>query len=498
MADQIEWVALAIFAFFFVLVTVMGFFAARWKSGPVSEHLDEWGLGGRQFGTWITWFLVGGDFYTAYTVIAVPALVYAVGALGFFALPYTIIVYPFVFAVMPVLWNRAYANGHVTAADVVQATYNSRGLELAVAMTGMVATMPYIALQLIGMGVVIKAMGLSGDWPIIAAFIVLALYTYSSGLRAPALIAFVKDIMIYIVVLVAVVVVPAKLGGYGAVFAAANDAFVAKGGDTGLILKPGQLLPYATLALGSALAAFMYPHTLTGIFASKSADTIRKNAILLPAYTLLLGLIALLGYMAHAANIKVSSPNDVVPMLFKVLFPSWFAGFAFSAIAIGALVPAAVMSIGAANLFTRNVWKSYVDPGISHAGQAAVAKIASLVVKVGALAFILFLPTQYALDLQLLGGLWILQTFPALVFGLFTRWFRAEGLLLGWAAGILWGSWTAWSNGLKPLAAIDLGGANYAFYVGLGALILNIAVAAVATVIAGLVSPNRTGVTARS
>src|SRR6266478_2255322 len=194
MSDQIEWVALSVFIFFFALVTVMGFFAARWKSGPVSEHLDEWGLGGRQFGTWITWFLVGGDFYTAYTVIAVPALVYAVGAYGFFALPYTIIVYPFVFAVMPLLWKVAHANGHVTAADVVHGTYGSRGLELAVAITGMVATMPYIALQLIGMGVVIKAMGLTGELPIIAAFIILALYTYSSGLRAPALIAFVKDI----------------------------------------------------------------------------------------------------------------------------------------------------------------------------------------------------------------------------------------------------------------------------------------------------------------
>ncbi len=491
MADRIDWVALAVFLFFFALVTVMGFLAARWRSGPVSAHLDEWGLGGRQFGTWITWFLVGGDFYTAYTVIAVPALVYAVGAFGFFALPYTIIVYPLVFAVMPLLWKTAHANGYVTAADVVHGAYNSRGLELAVAVTGMVATMPYIALQLVGMGAVIKTMGPTGDLPIVAAFIILALYTYSSGLRAAALIAFVKDTMIYIVVLVAVVVVPAKLGGYGAVFSAASDAFAAKGGATGLTLKPSQMLPYATLALGSALAAFMYPHTLTGIFASKSADTIRKNAILLPAYTLLLGLIALLGYMAHAAHIKVTSNNDVVPVLFQTLFPSWFAGFAFSAIAIGALVPAAIMSIGAANLFTRNVWKSYVDPGISHAGEAAVAKIASLVVKLGALIFTLFLPVQYALDLQLLGGLWILQTFPALVFGLFTRWFRAEGLLLGWAAGILWGSWTAWANGLKPLATIDLGGASYVFYVGLGALIPNIAVAVIATTVVGLISPDR-------
>src|SRR6201981_855711 len=487
MADRIEWLALCVFIFFFALVTVMGFFAARWKSGPVSEHLDEWGLGGRQFGTWITWFLVGGDFYPAYTVSAVPALVYAVGAYGFFALPYTIIVYPFVFAIMPILWKVAHRNGHVTAADVVLGTYSSRGLELAVAMTGIVATMPYIALQLIGMGVVIKAIGLTGELPIVAAFIILALYTYSSGLRAPALIAFVKDIMIYIVVLVAVVVVPAKLGGYGAVFAAAGDAFAAKGGATGLILKPEQMLPYATLALGSALAAFMYPHTLPGIFASKSAATIRKNAILLPAYTLLLGLIALLGYMAWAANIKVTSPNDVVPMLFKTLFPSWFAGFAFSAIAIGALVPAAGVSIGAANLFTRNVWKIYLHPEISHAGEASVAKITSLIVKVGALAFTLFLPVQFALDLQLLGGLWILQTFPALVFSLFTRWFRAEGLLAGWAVGILWGTWTAWGNGVKPLASIAIGGASYQFYVGLGALILNVAVAAVATVIIDLI-----------
>src|SRR5882762_9403206 len=205
MAGQIEWVALSVFIFFFALVTIMGFFAARWKAGPVNEHLDEWGLGGRQFGTWVTWFLVGGDFYTAYTVIAVPALVYAVGAYGFFALPYTIIVYPFVFAVMPRLWQVAKDKDYVTAADVVHGRYGSRALELAVAATGVIATMPYIALQLIGLAAVIKALGLSGELPRVVAFAVLAVFTYSSGLRAPALIAFVKDIMIYIVVIAAVV-----------------------------------------------------------------------------------------------------------------------------------------------------------------------------------------------------------------------------------------------------------------------------------------------------
>ncbi|MFH0131942.1 monocarboxylate uptake permease MctP [Variovorax sp. VaC1] len=482
MAGQINWTALAVFVFFFLLVTVMGFWASRWQSGGAKgkgAHLDEWGLGGRNFGTWITWFLVGGDFYTAYTVIAVPALVYAVGAYGFFALPYTILVYPIVFIIMPRLWHAAHRAGHVTAADVVYGRYGSRALELAIAVTGVVATMPYIALQLVGMEVVIKALGLTGELPLAAAFVILALYTYSAGLRAPALIAFVKDLMIYIVVLVAVVLVPMKLGGYGHVFQVAGDAFTAKGGATGLTLKPAQYLPYASLALGSALAAFMYPHTLTGIFAAKSANTIRKNAVFLPAYTVLLGLIALLGYMAYAAHLSVKSNNDVVPALFNALFPSWFAGFAFAAIAIGALVPAAVMSIGAANLFTRNFWKAYVRPDVTPAGEAKVAKIVSLVVKLGALVFILFLPTQFALDLQLLGGLWILQTFPSVVFGLFFGWFRAPALLTGWAVGLVGGSWLAFSDGIKPVHTFVIGDGSYTLYTGLAALVLNIVVAVV-------------------
>jgi solute:Na+ symporter, SSS family len=481
METSINWTALWVFIFFFALVTVIGFLASRWQRGGAHKgaHLDEWGLGGRNFGAWITWFLVGGDFYTAYTVIAVPALVYAVGSYGFFALPYTILVYPIVFMIMPRLWKEAKRDGHVTAADVVFGRYGSRPLELAVAVTGIVATMPYIALQLVGMEVVIKALGLTGELPLAAAFVILALYTYAAGLRAPALIAFVKDVMIYIVVIVAVVIVPMRVGGYANVFSSARDAFALKGGATGLTLHAGQLLPFATLALGSAMAAFMYPHTLTGIFAARNADTIRKNAIFLPAYTVLLGLIALLGYMAYAAHLAVKSNNDVVPALFNALFPSWFAGFAFSAIAIGALVPAAVMSIGASNLFTRNLWKPYVNKQATPAQEEKVAKVASLLVKVGALLCILLMPTKFALDLQLLGGVWILQTFPALVFGLFSTRLRAPALLAGWFAGIAYGSFTAFADGVKPVHALVVGGDKYTVYTGLLALVLNVVVAIV-------------------
>jgi SSS family solute:Na+ symporter len=474
-------VAMTVFIAFFLLVTVVGFFAARWKRGDLTQ-LHEWGLGGRQFGTVISWFLVGGDFYTAYTVIAVPALVYSVGAYGFFALPYTIIVYPFVFAVMPKLWKVAHAKNHITAADYVHGEYGGKWFPAAVALTGIVATMPYIALQLVGMQVVIKGLGVSGELPLIVAFVILALYTYTSGLRAPAMIAFVKDIMIYIVVIAAVWLIPSKLGGYAQVFDAADQFFQAKGGATGIILKPTQFTAYASLALGSALAAFMYPHTMTAVLSSSSAATVRKNAIFLPAYTLLLGLIALLGYMAIAAGIKVQSASDVVPALFGQLFPSWFVGFAAAAIAISALVPAAIMSIGAANLFTRNLWPMMARD-ITPEKEAKTAKLVSLVVKFGALLFIVFLPTQYAIDLQLLGGMWILQIFPAIVFSLYTRRLNTPGLFLGWLAGIVLGTGMAIEQGLKPVFAMHVGGATYPLYIGLIALAVNIVVALVVSAV---------------
>jgi SSS family solute:Na+ symporter len=472
----INWTALTVFLAFFLMVTVIGFFASKWKAGDLNQ-LHEWGLGGRRFGTVITWFLVGGDFYTAYTVIAVPALVYSIGAYGFFALPYTILVYPIVFTAMPRLWNVCHKNNYVTAADFVEGRFGSKWLALAIALTSILATMPYIALQLVGMRAVIAALGFPNDEiPLAVAFLILAVYTYASGLRAPAMIAFVKDVMIYIVVIAAVAIIPLRLGGYGAVFAAAGKAFAAKGGATGIILQPSQILPFATLALGSALAGFMYPHTLTGVLSSSSVQTIRKNAILLPAYTILLGLIALLGYMAIAAGIKLDKPTGIVPELFNKIFPDWFVGFSFAAIAIGALVPAAIMSIGAANLWTRNIWKTFINPGVTAKEESRIAKIASLLVKVGALIFILFLPTQYAIDLQLIGGIWILQIFPAVVCGLYKNRLRATPLLLGWLTGIVLGTWLAVAMGTKPTIPIHFLGATYTIYIGIIALAVNLIV----------------------
>jgi solute:Na+ symporter, SSS family len=488
---DIDWVALSVFMFFFLLVTVLGFLAARWRAGVDLESLDEWGLGGRGFGTFIAWFLIGGDLYTAYTFIAVPALLYAGNVIGFFAVPYTIVIYPLVFIFLPRLWSVSHRHGYVTPADFVNGRYGHRGLSLAVALTGILATMPYIALQLVGIQVVLEVMGIGGgedasllerDLPLFIAFAVLAAYTYSSGLRAPALIAFVKDTLIYIVIIVAVIYLPLKLGGWGEIFGAAEEQFAAANDPAVGTIPPGALhWAYASLALGSALALFMYPHSITGVLSTKSRNVIRRNAALLPAYSFLLGLLALLGFVAVAADVQVDNPQLAIPALFEQEFPGWFAGMAFAAIAIGALVPAAIMSIAAANLWTRNVYKAFLKPAATHAEEARQSKLVSLVVKFGALAFILGLPTEFAINLQLLGGVWILQTFPAIVFGLYTRWFHRWALFVGWAVGMAYGTWTAYQVDFSAVAPVP--GTETVGYIALTAFVLNVAVAVVLTVV---------------
>jgi len=482
--------ATSIFVVLFVGVALLGFYAANWRKGDMGL-LDEWGLGGRRFGTVVTWFLLGGDLYTAYTFVAIPALVFGAGAVGFFALPYTILIYPFAFVVFPKLWSIAKRHGYVTSADFVSARYGSRMLALAVAVTGILATMPYIALQLVGIEVVIGGLGfqttgLVGDIPLIIAFAILAAYTYTSGLRAPAMIAIVKDILIYITIAVAIIVIPQQMGGFSHIFASVPSAkLLLKAPDAGSL---NGYSAYATLALGSALALFLYPHSITAVLSSSSGNTIRRNMALLPAYSLVLGLLALLGFMALVAGVgtmpefasyfKQYGANFAVPALFLHFFPSWFVGVAFAAIGIGALVPAAIMSIAAANLYTRNIHKEFFNKNIDGKGETHVAKTVSLVVKVGALAFIIFLPVTYAVQLQLLGGIWIIQTLPAIVLGLYTRFLDHRGLLLGWAVGIISGTWMAITLQLKgSIFAIHVGGLAIPGYAAIWSLILNIVVA---------------------
>jgi SSS family solute:Na+ symporter len=494
-------VQFGVFAGVFALVTLVGFLAARWQRRESIHTLEEWGLGGRAFGGWVSWFLLSGDIYTAYTFVALPTLMYGIGASGFFPIPFLVVTYPLLFVLLPRFWSVAHVNGYVTPAEFVRNRYGSPGLGLLVALTGILATMPYIALQLVGIQAVFRVMGIPGPWPLAISFVILALYTFISGLRAPALISIIKDALIIWVVLVVVLMVVSTSDGWAGLFHAAGAKFAASPNPTdGLTLLPSGQLGYVTLALGSAFALFLYPHTLTGTLAARNRDTIKRNLVALPFYTLLLGLLALLGYAAISSGVAPidGDRNTIVPRLLDSAFPAWSSGLALAAIGVGAMVPAAIMSIGAANLFTRDIYRVYLRKDATPAQETRVSRVASLTTKLGALAVIALFDTQFAIDMQLVGGVLILQTLPALALGLRSAWAHRWALVGGLAAGLVTGlvllyqipqlggpdgttvvrahfggsTWTLSHLGLHTSASV---------YVGILALLVNLAVTVVGT-----------------
>ncbi|MDA8297044.1 MAG: sodium:solute symporter [Actinomycetota bacterium] len=471
---------LAVFAVLFVAIATIGFLASRWRRGNLDE-IEEWGLAGGRFGGFVTWFLQGGSIYTTYSFVAVPALVYGQGTLGFYALPYLVVSYLVIFLVMPRLWSQARAGGHVTAADYVQARFSSRPLSTTVAITGIASMVPYVALQVYGIEMCLHEIGFPVEASLFIAFCVLAGITYVSGLRAAALISMAKDVLIWTTVLVAVVYIPIRLGGYHHIFASVPRSK--------LDLSPALYGGFTTLAIGSGLALPLYPHTFTGSLSASNARVVRSNAVTLPIYTIMLGMLALLGYMGIVAGIHPDphyGANIVVPALFQKLFPAAFAGFALAAISIGALVPASVMSIAAGNLFARNVFRP-LKPDASPKQQTRASKVASLVLKFLAVGFIVLVPTTFVINFQLAGGVWIVQVLPAVFLAPALRFLDHRAVLAGLLAGLAWGTGMLaahhFSSSLAPLGFL---GINDPIYIGVPALALNTVVALGGSVLLGL------------
>ncbi|MCX5047219.1 MULTISPECIES: sodium:solute symporter family protein [unclassified Streptomyces] len=446
--------------------------------------LEGWALADRSLGPVWTWFLLGGTIFTAYTFTAVPGLAYGNGAPAFFAVPYTVIVCPIAFVLLSRLWEVARKHGYVTAADFVRGRYGSPSLALVVALTGILATMPYLALQLLGIRAVLTAGGVyprgaTGDLVMVALFAGLAVATYRHGLRAPTVISALKAVAVFVSLTAVTWLVLERLGGPRPVF----DGAAQRLGSPALLLSPAQQPAYATLALGSALALLMYPHVLTAGFAADGPRTLRKVSVALPAWTGLLALFGFLGIAALAAGVRApkGGAEAAVPMLVDRLMPGPLAGLVFGAITVGALVPAAVMSIAAATSFVRNVYVEYVHPTATPKRQVRIAKAVSLTAKVGAVAFVFGLRDQDAINLQLLGGVWILQIFPAVAIGLFTGRLHPRALFAGWGAGMAAGTYLVVREGFSSI--VPLGSGPLEIYAGLAALLLNLIVAVAATAV---------------
>jgi SSS family solute:Na+ symporter len=483
---------LAVFLILFAVFIVLGFYGRRWRKGDLTK-IDEWALGGRRFGVFVVWFLVGADLYTAYTFIAIPSSVFSIGAVYYYAVPYVAVTFGIAMWAMPKLWKISKEKGYVTASDFIKGNFNSRSLAILIAFVGIVAELPYIALQIVGMFSVLTVMlygigniKLIEDVSLIIAFIILALFTYFSGLRGATLNAIFKDALILLSVAIVIVVALMNIGF--------SKAF------TNLPLKYYHILPlqvnaYWSLFLMSALALYLYPHAVTGSLSAKSPKTLRTSQSLLPLYGVGLAILALFGIlvrgdpnaMSFLSNFPVTSRGTyVVPGLIFYTLPSPLVGMAFLGIFIGGLVPASIMAISQSNLLTRNIIKE-IKPDISSKAETQVAKISAVIFIFLALGFVFMFPLSYSVQLQLLGGIIILQTLPSLFLGLITnrlnKYALMTGLLVGLATGIYWmevaNKFGPWTTTLLPINS-SIG----PIFIGLLALIANLAIVLIGSAIA--------------
>ncbi len=464
---------LALFFAIIIIVLFAGYMAYFWRKPADMDAKGEWSLGGRRFGTVVMWFLLGGDLYTAYTLIAVPGAAATAhiggGAFAMFAIAYGVMIYPIVYGTMPKLWNVSKRRGYITASDFVKDRFSSRSLAMLIALTGVLAELPYIALQITGIKYVLASLSLPITVSLIIAFILVAGFTFVSGLRGPALTSILKDAIIWVAVIVIIIYIPIKLGGFGAIFGKAAVL-----SPTYVNISPVIDVGYTTLALGSALALFLYPHAITGTLGAKDSKTIRRNASLLPLYNVLLMFVAIVGIMAVVYfNGHLTVSSEALPRLVLALFPASFTAFAFAAVVVGSIVPASIMALASANLLTRNVYLEYINPKASERTQTNLSRVLVIVVILAALAFSLVpAASGEIVYLQTIGGAFIMQTLPAVYLALFTRKLNKYPVAAGWAVGL--------TTTIVMLAQLDFKASLYAglhfVYIGVFALLLNLIV----------------------
>jgi SSS family solute:Na+ symporter len=427
----------------FVLFIVLGFYGKYWRRGNLN-HANEWSLAGRKLGTTLVFFLIGADIYTAYSFVAVPSGVFAKGSLYFLSFPLT---FGVALVTMPRLWSLSKEKGYITASDFVKDRFGSTTLGILIAITGIVSLLPYIALQIVGMQSVLIVL-LSGtpnsqmveEISLLVAFVILAAFTYTSGLRGATLTSVLKDVLIWMTVIALIVVVPLSIkGGFGTAFKDVKPSYVT--------VPNSVVTGYATLLLGSALALYLYPHAITGVLSSESVHKLRRSTALLPLYGIGIAIMGLMGILVYAVpsamNFLSHFPESsrgilVLPSLILSSMPSWFSGIALLGIFIGGLVPAAIMAMSQASLLTRNIIKE-IRPNTSPRSEIRIIKISSTVFKFVALGFVFTIPATYAISLQLLGGILITQILPAVFFGLYVKSLRKEPLVAGLLVGVFSG-----------------------------------------------------------
>lgn len=426
--------ALIVTSIIVLAVVFIGFMAGRDKKNRSS--VEEWSVGGRNLGSLFVWFLIGADIYTAYTFLGLTSTAFKGGSIAFFATPYVVLAYPLAYFFLPKIWRVASEHKFTTLSDYLKARFDSKLFAVLTAISGVLMLIPYIDLQLSGIQDTLKVAGtgyINVTFVVIVSFLLVAFYTFFSGIKAPTYTAILKDILVWVIMLYMVVSIPMiHFGSWGGMV----QATVEKAPKM-LVLPtsgPKGMLWFSTAALISALALFMWPHTVTGTFSSKSGESLRKNAIVLPFYNIVLMLVTFLGITAYLVVPKGVDPRFAFLELIHMSYGGTMQGLAYSTIALASLVPCSIMAIGASSLFANNIYRDVINPNASPKNMTLVTRYMVFVVIGLALLFGLLYPTALV-SLQLMGVSGIVQIFPAVVFSLYWRNLSREAAFTGFIAG---------------------------------------------------------------
>ena len=461
-------VALSIMAIIVAVGSLIGFLAR-------SHHkmdLEQWTVGGRGFGLVLVWLLMAGEIYTTFTFLGASGWAYSKGGPVLYILGYSSLMYVVSFFVLPPIWEVGRKHRLQTQADFFQVRYGSKYLGAFVALVGVVCLIPYLQIQLTGLGLIVEvaSFGAIHRTPaMVVGFALVAAFVFVSGVRGVAWVSILKDILLLSAALFIGFALPRiYFGGVGPMFAALAKT------NPGHLVMPGSTKDlghawYFSSVLLTAVAFYMWPQYFAAAFTARSGRILRRNAVLMPLYGITMPLVIFVGLTAFLVLPGLGNGNLALLTLVRKTFPAWFLGIIGGAGALTAMVPAAIQLLTGATLYSKNLFRPILAPNMTDQQVAKLAKIMVIVLTLGALFFaITTSPTL--VELLLMGYAGVAQLFPGVVLGLFSKRVTTSGVFAGMVTGIAISLWLM-LTGRDPYHGLNAGFIALCFNFGVTALV---------------------------
>jgi SSS family solute:Na+ symporter len=425
------------------LATIFGIVAVGVTIGFIAGasrkmDLEQWTVGGRRFGAVLMYLLLAGEVYTTFSFLGASGWAYSRGGPTLYILAYLTLAYVVAFYILPPLWEMGRQHGMQTVSDYFAVRYGNKYLAAFVCVVGVTFLIPYVQLQLTGLGIIVSVASFDaiGRTPaMVVSTVLLAAFVIASGIRAVAWVSVLKDVLMVVAAVSIGIGIPyINYGGIGAMFDALTRAHPTHLTMPGATTNLGHTW-YVSTVLMTTFGFYMWPHAFAATFTAKNAETLRRNAVVMPIYTLTLAFIFFAGFTAVMVVPGLANGDLSLLLVVRRSFPAWFLGVIGGAGALTAMVPASIFLLTAATLFAKNIYRPIIAPTMSDDQVARLARV--MVIVLGGICLYLAVYSSVTLvSLLLLGYSGVTQFFPGVALGLFWRRVSTTGVFAGMVAGV--------------------------------------------------------------